>query len=95
MGGPQATICGGARGGANRENIQFWLLEGGPAPPGPPSVGNPVFEEILVCRKWLENFSFAGIPAIAGKLASLLYIWPKTAENDLTLTNHMSAILWS
>ena len=86
---------GGPEGGPIEKIYSFGFLRGEGAPLAPPSVGNPVFEEILVCRKWLENFSFAGIPAIAGKLASLLYIWPKTAENDLTLTNHMSAILWS
>ena len=38
---PQATFCGGLR-GATEKNMKIWAYEGGPDPPGPPYVGNPV-----------------------------------------------------
>ena len=43
MHGPGASNSGGAGGEAKWKNTEILTSEGGPAPPGPPIVGNPVF----------------------------------------------------
>ena len=42
MHGPWAGYGGGSGGGSRGKNTEISALEGGPDPPGPPIVGNPV-----------------------------------------------------
>ena len=61
MHGPGASNSGGAGGEAKWKNTEILTSEGGPAPPGPPIVGNPVVimsvspRTGIVCRRCLNG----------------------------------------